>query len=311
MTSPYALGATLYMPATRPDLFDIVRGGKIPGLRSLVICLEDAVAEGDVNFGMANLQGLLRDLSEHEVTGPHAAPLVFVRPRHADMGLRIAGDWPLASQLDGFVLPKFRLDDLETWRPLFQSPHWSLMPTLETAEVFDSRAMQELRDALTETHPERILALRIGGNDLLAALGLRRHRSLTIYQSPVGYVIGMLTALMGSAGFALTAPVCERMDNPDLLHAELELDMAHGLVGKTAIHPGQLAVIHRALKVPLEDYEAAMHILNELAPAVFKHDGAMLEPATHRAWAVRMVDRASHFGIEPSTGRDQQHKIPA
>lgn len=311
MTSPYALGATLYMPATRPDLFDIVRGGKIPGLRSLVICLEDAVADGDVNFGMSNLQGLLRDLSEHEVSGSHAVPLVFVRPRHTDMGLRIAGDWPLASQLDGFVLPKFRLDDLETWRPLFQSPHWSLMPTLETAEVFDSRAMQELRDALAETHPERILALRIGGNDLLAALGLRRHRSLTIYQSPVGYVIGMLTALMGSAGFALTAPVCERMDNPDLLQAELELDMAHGLVGKTAIHPGQLAVIHRALKVPLEDYEAAMHILNELAPAVFKHDGAMLEPATHRAWAVRMVERASHFGIEPSGGRDQQHKIPA
>lgn len=27
--SPYALGATLYMPATRPDLFDVVCNGKI------------------------------------------------------------------------------------------------------------------------------------------------------------------------------------------------------------------------------------------------------------------------------------------
>jgi citrate lyase beta subunit len=41
--SPYALGASLYMPATRPDLLAVVRGEKLPHLRSLVICLEDAV----------------------------------------------------------------------------------------------------------------------------------------------------------------------------------------------------------------------------------------------------------------------------
>ena len=39
------LGATLYMPATREDIADAVLHGKIPGLRSLVICLEDAVSE--------------------------------------------------------------------------------------------------------------------------------------------------------------------------------------------------------------------------------------------------------------------------
>ena len=46
--SPYALGATLYMPATRPDILDMVSGEKIQGLRSLVLCLEDAVAAADV-----------------------------------------------------------------------------------------------------------------------------------------------------------------------------------------------------------------------------------------------------------------------
>ena len=46
--SPYALGATLYMPATRPDILDMVSGEKIQGLRSLVLCLEDAVAATDV-----------------------------------------------------------------------------------------------------------------------------------------------------------------------------------------------------------------------------------------------------------------------
>ena len=42
--SAYALGATLYMPATRADILDVVFGEKIQGLRSLVVCLEDAVA---------------------------------------------------------------------------------------------------------------------------------------------------------------------------------------------------------------------------------------------------------------------------
>ena len=61
--SPYALGATLYMPATRTDLLSVVLGEKIPSLRSLVICLEDAVSESDVGYALDNLQRLLITLS--------------------------------------------------------------------------------------------------------------------------------------------------------------------------------------------------------------------------------------------------------
>ena len=57
--SPFALGATLYMPATRDDILDVVFGMKIPELRSLVVCLEDAVAAIDVESALANLQALL------------------------------------------------------------------------------------------------------------------------------------------------------------------------------------------------------------------------------------------------------------
>ena len=35
--TPWDLGATLYMPATRMDLAEVVLEGKIPGLRSLVV----------------------------------------------------------------------------------------------------------------------------------------------------------------------------------------------------------------------------------------------------------------------------------
>ena len=57
--SPFALGATLYMPATRSDILDVVSGTRFPELRSLVVCLEDAVAAIDVDSALANLRALL------------------------------------------------------------------------------------------------------------------------------------------------------------------------------------------------------------------------------------------------------------
>ncbi|GEG23755.1 ATP synthase [Escherichia coli O145:H28] len=48
------------MPATREDIADAVLHGKIPGLRSLVICLEDAVSEADIPVALKNLEHLNR-----------------------------------------------------------------------------------------------------------------------------------------------------------------------------------------------------------------------------------------------------------
>jgi len=294
--SPYALGATLYMPATRADLLAVVRGGKIPSLRSLVICLEDAVSESDIDFALDNLQRLLLELSSGQPRYKDA-PLVFVRPRNLAMAAQLV-EWPLMSLVDGLVLPKFTLHDLPIWQHLIASTQLWVMPTLETKEVFDAGAMTELAAALLkEDLGSRVLALRIGGNDLLSCLGLRRSQTHTLYQSPIGYVIGMLSGVMGASGFALTAPVCELLDQPSLLCRELAQDMDYGLVGKTAIHPTQIPLIHRALQVTAQDQQAAQLILNSTAPAVFQHNGAMCEPATHVRWAKRTLERAHWYGV--------------
>lgn len=292
--SPYALGATLYMPATRSDLLAVVCGEKIPLLRSLVICLEDAVAEQDVSVALDNLQRLLLDLS-HMVRFKDA-PLVFIRPRNLQMAAQLV-EWPLINSVDGFVLPKFTLHDLPVWKHLLAHTQLLVMPTLETKEVFDAGAMSELASALNNELAERVLVLRIGGNDLLSCLGLRRSHIHTLYQSPVGYVIGMLSGVMGAAGFSLTAPVCELLNKPQLLQQELIHDIEHGLVGKTAIHPTQVAIIHKALQVTSADYQAARLILDHSAPAVFKHNDTMCEPATHERWAKRILERAYWYGI--------------
>ena len=300
MLSAYALGATLYMPATRSDLWAVVSGEKIPQLRSVVICLEDAVAEQDVGLGLQHLQQLLQQLT-HEPRNAQA-PLVFVRPRHPRMAAQLA-DWPMIHQLDGFVLPKFDLDSLLDWQAAIPQ-NLLLLPTLETAMVYDSGAMRELREQLVSSKLP-VLALRIGGNDLLACLGLRRPPSHTLYQTPLAQVINQLIATFMPYGFALTAPVCEYFEPADLLKTEVELDVQHGLVGKTIIHPCQIGWVHQAFQVDTKDYTAAQAILAPDAKAVFQHEGAMLEPATHRAWAARIVERARYYGVVGRQDPDQ------
>lgn len=295
--SPYALGATLYMPATRPDILDVVMGEKIQGLRSLVVCLEDAVAETDVQQALNNLKNLLLGIDARGGRPP-GRPMVFVRPRDAAMAA-VLNDWSLMRYVDGFVVPKLRLSNIQQWHQAVTRDELMLMPTLETPEVYDPSAMVELRGAMLELLPERIIALRIGGNDLMGCLGLRRNPAMTLYSTPMSYVIPMLCGIMGSAGFALTAPVFEQLNTPQLLEHELALDLAHGLVGKTAIHPSQIAIIHNALQVSLEDLNSARHIVSEAAPAVFKFNDAMCEPATHYTWAQKTIERAHWQGVRP------------
>lgn len=295
--SPWNLGATLYMPATRNDIAGAIMHASIPGLRSLVICLEDAVSESDLPLALRNLEQLLQTLNNAlKHNAQRDWPLVFIRPRHTQMGQWLVEHLDLRA-IDGFVLPKFTLDSLPEWWQMLGDTHLALMPTLETEEVFDVVKMRELATTLVE-HPchERIIALRIGGNDLMNVVSLRRPRHLTLYDSPMGYVIKMLVSVFGPRDFALTAPVCEHIDDHGVMARELALDMAHGLVGKTAIHPGQIDIIERALMVTPGEHSDALRILNS-TQAVFKSQGAMCEPATHRRWAAAILERARIYGL--------------
>lgn len=309
--SPWHLGATLYMPATRNDIAGAILDGKIPGLRSLVICLEDAVSETDMPDALANLAQLLHTLNDAKQAGGNAEwPLVFIRPRHPDMGKWLTEHFDL-SAVDGFVLPKYTLSALPQWWEIMGNTHLCMMPTLETEEVFDVVQMRELAIALL-AHPchGRIIALRIGGNDLMNVVSLRRPRDLTLYDSPMGYVIKMLVSVFAPRDFALTAPVCEHIDDHDVMARELALDMAHGLVGKTAIHPRQIAVIERALMVTQGEHSDALRILNS-TQAVFKSQGSMCEPATHRRWAVGILERAQVYGLVNEQSADGIRLLPA
>ncbi len=97
-------------------------------------------------------------------------------------------------------------------------------------------------------------------------------------------------------GFYLTAPVFEYLDQPMLFMQELNRDVNLGLVGKTVIHPSQIALVQQAYFVPLSMLDEAQSILHSEAKAVFKYNNTMLELTIHRAWAHEVVNCAEVFG---------------
>ncbi|MGJ9418867.1 HpcH/HpaI aldolase/citrate lyase family protein [Massilia sp. CMS3.1] len=285
-----SMGASLYVPANHKDLLEVANGEKLPQARSLILCTEDSVADRDLGWALFNLSVVLENML------PEVAAERFVRVRSPEVLARVLA-MPGAHKLTGFVIPKATRHNFETYYRLVRDTDHVLMPTLETADVFSEREMEAFRDLLQSPGVRsRILALRIGGNDLLALLGLRRPRGMTIYRTPLGPVIARLVTIFRPHGFMLTAPVFEHLDLPELLDQEVLEDIAYGMVGKTAIHPSQIVAIEEHYKVKPQDLAVARAILDANSPAVFKMHESMCEVATHRAWAERLVAQSHIFG---------------
>ncbi len=291
------LGATMYVPAVHPDIEDIVAGRRYPSLKSVVLCLEDALHISDVERGLYLLAALLRDCTAHRRTGMRR-PRLFLRPRGYEMAQSIV-QFAGIEDVDGLVVPKVDIEALSRWWQLAADADLQLMPTLEEPWVFDPMALQEFAAALAEQDQSRLIAVRVGGNDLMASMRLRRLRGRTVYDSPLAWGLSQLMCQLGSRGFALTAPVFDVLDDSTTLARECRLDAEFGFIGKTAIHPSQISVIEREFAVRQEDLDLAKQTLAQDAGAVFRSGGMMLEPATHRAWARRIVALAGTYGVLP------------
>jgi citrate lyase beta subunit len=305
MRNAIELGASLYVPAVHPDLVKIAQRKKLDHARSVIFCTEDAIRADQLQAALENLRQALPLLSVWR------GQMRFLRVRNPDV-LKTVLTMPGAELLDGFVLPKATLENLPEYLSLLEGHPHQIMPTLETREVFDAwsmRALCQYLDVASVRH--RILAIRIGGNDLLSLLGMRRPKGKTIYQTPIGNVISNLVTTFKPAGFELTAPVFEYFNDAETLMREVREDLDHGLIGKTAVHPDQIRLIESCYKVSRHDLEMADRIIDESAPAVFKMHDSMCEPSTHRNWAYQMRIIANSFGIrDPATRADHVLSFP-
>lgn len=286
---PWELGATLYTPATHAHLDEVLTGKRLGEARSLVVCLEDAVREDEVPAALTNL---IRAARSWLPTRQHR----FVRVRNPEMVDDVVRSVPWEA-FAGLVLPKVTAANFSEYiRRIPDGCNWVVMPTLETAEMFDAAELRALRQELRPIQ-DRVLMLRVGGNDLLHQLGMRRSKSGTIYDTPLDTAICRLVQMFKPDRFHLSAPVFEHIDRMELLEEEVERDLEHGLTCKTAIHPRQIPIIEAKYRVSAQDAEAADAILSPSAPGVFQMHGAMCEPATHSRWAEQVRARGQIYGV--------------
>ena len=228
-----ALGATLYSPATRPNLADDILKQGARGLVSMVLCLEDSIDDADVPVGEANLVRQLTDLAERPDTD---VPLLFIRVRTPeqipDLVRRLG---PAVRLLSGFVLPKFTEErgmpflealiaaEAAGGRRLFA------MPVLESPDLLYRESRVQTLEGIfraVDKYRDRVLALRLGVTDFCSSYGLRRGPDMTAYDvqivaSVIADVVNMLARADGT-GFTVTGPVWEyfrvqeRMFKPQL-----------------------------------------------------------------------------------------------
>lgn len=221
-----ALGATLYCPATRKDLGAQVLKQAGRGVLSMVLCLEDAIPDCEVELGETNLVASLVEHHEGAARrrGPSAdGPLLFVRVRRPDQITDLARRLgPALVTLTGFVLPKFGPENGLAYLDAIseasrQGGHRLLaMPVMESPQItHEETRMQALSwcQSVLNSRRRDVLAVRVGATDLSAVYGLRRSRELTVYDvRVVAQVITDIVNRLGRAdgtGFVITGPVWE------------------------------------------------------------------------------------------------------
>ncbi|GHH98273.1 HpcH/HpaI aldolase/citrate lyase family protein [Neobacillus kokaensis] len=196
-TLAYGLGATLYMPATRPNIHQDILSNKHEGLTSMVIDLEDAVGDLQVDAAeqqlIQELNKLYAELQNGFVTIADF-PLMFIRIRSLEQFKRVTEQLGNATQLlTGAVLPKFNSGNGEELLTAVSSIHtdqhpFYAMPILETSKVIQKETrIEELLNIkqIVDSYKKNVLNIRIGATDFCGLYGIRRSADTTVYDIAV------------------------------------------------------------------------------------------------------------------------------
>lgn len=306
----YSVGPLLYMPALRTDIARKLSQG-LTGLRSAALCLEDTIRDDMVEEAEENLLSQLAELADSR---PEKLPMIFIRVRSGEQLQRLSR-MPESSfdLITGFILPKIDDEVFTEYVPYLneafeRKSSLYIMPIIENPSFLrlSSRyiKLERLFDELMQMR-DRVLNVRIGGNDFCKVLNLRADIHSTVYDIlPVGQLISDIAAVFAGE-FTVSAPVWNYFEggDPDWENGmlrEMSIDRSIGLVGKTVIHPSQINAANKAMAVSKADYTDARLILeNSGAVQVIKSadGGRMYENKVHSGWAEKILALAEVYGI--------------
>lgn len=312
----YALGACLYMPGTRANLFKDIVISKSMGANTITLCIEDSVSSDEVVQAENNILDLFMRIElrlKEDSSFMESLPLIFIRVRNVCQLQKLLNESSLIG-LCGFIFPKF---DVELGAKYFsmlkeynKSNKRTLygMPILETPAIIHSETrVEELIRVkqVIDYYSENALNIRIGGTDFSGLYSLRRGKDFTVYDlAVVKDCISDIINVFKRDNYVISGVVYEYyskvldFDN-DILIKETLLDRTNGLVGKTVIHPSQVNVVNSLMVVSKENYIDATNIINSSLDGVIKSNYAnkMNEVKPHEKWAKEILLKAKIMGV--------------
>ncbi|MDQ7044807.1 MAG: HpcH/HpaI aldolase/citrate lyase family protein [Sulfurimonas sp.] len=287
MIKAIELGGTLFLPATHKDIKCVVSGEKYPDLKSVLIDTEDSL--DDLESGLEAIQTLLQTYKKSTL-------LVFIRPRNMEVLQEIL-KFQNIHLIEGFILPKFSLDNARKYLYILANTSYTIMPSIEGSELFEQPKLVELRDILL-IHKEKIPLVRFGLEDMLRQLKMRRTCQESIFDFTVtSSVLGNFIGIFKSAGFDVSAGVYPCFKDKEGFINDVKRDLKEGLISKTIIHPNQIEIINSLYKVNKKDYEEASEVCQNDA-LVFNQNSKMAETKTMFAYSYALLQRAKIYGIK-------------
>jgi len=311
----YSVGALLYCPANQKNIVASLQEEKFGTRFSLALCLEDTINDNFVEEAENILVESLKKIYISYQKKNFYLPKIFIRIRNSGQIPRLVKALGQACEiLTGFIIPKFSPSNSQEFIQAIISANETsagpiyMMPIYESGAMIDLRTRYEilyqLKDDL-DAVKDRVLNIRVGGNDLCHIFGFRRHANESIHRiAPVANIFSDIITVYGS-DYCISGPVWEYYSGENWesgLRSEIADDKLCGFIGKTVIHPNQIRVVNEEYQVNRTDFNDAQEILNwnQTSNAYVSGNHArerMNEYKTHTNWAQQTLYLAQTFGI--------------
>ena len=287
----YQLGASLYTPAVNSNIEDIIFYNKYKSLKSLIICLEDSINSSQLRNSMDFIKTILKNKNLKK----DRDLIIFIRPRDIET-LKELISFDNIDKIDGFVLAKFDTSNMKKYMNIVKDKSFYIMPILETIDVFSEKKLIKVRKNLLKSK-KNILSIRVGSEDILGLLSIRRDANSSLYDIPTfNLVFSNIINIFRPFGFYISSPICNSFSSDYILNKECLNDLKLGLVNKSVIHPRQIDVVQNSYKVSKKEYNLACELINT-NKAIFSDNSSMFEKKTHINWAFTIKSRGDYFGV--------------
>lgn len=310
----YSVGALLYCPANRKTIADSIINEDLGTNFSLALCLEDTINDNYVTEAEHILINSLEKIYRHSESDTSYIPKIFIRVRNPEQINRLTKDLNSCIKIiSGFIIPKFSPENAKNYiNAIIYANELSkkalyMMPIYENSSIIDLRnrieILYSLKDSLSKIE-DRVLNIRVGGNDLCHAFGFRRHDNESIHSiKPISNIFSDIVTIYGT-DYIISGPVWEYYAGEhwkEGLIEEINEDKLCGFIGKTVIHPNQIDIVNNSYKVTKKDYQDAQAILNWNKNSNSFVSGnnsneRMNEYKTHSNWAQQILYLAEVFG---------------